>query len=130
MSRAPPAALIYFALVFAAGFALGTIRTLALAPALGETGAVALELPLMLGLSWLACGFAIRRSGIGAGTVERLAMGVVAFALLMLAETLTGTLLIGRSLPGQLATYRTLPAQLGLAAQIAFAAFPLIRMRT
>ena len=56
MGRVLKAATAYFALVFAAGFVLGTLRTLWLAPALGPMLAVAAELPVMLGVSWLACG--------------------------------------------------------------------------
>ena len=123
-------ALIYVAITFGAGFLLGTLRTLWLEPALGATSAVLVELPLMLLVSWWACGVAIRRGGVGHGAGQRLAMGVLAFALLILAETLTGTLLIGRSLAEQAATYRTLPAQLGLAAQILFGIMPLVRRRS
>src|SRR5690606_39056760 len=49
------AALAYWAAIFALGFVLGTVRTLWLAPAVGELAAVALELPVMLGASaWAA----------------------------------------------------------------------------
>ena len=48
------AGVVYFAVVFATGFALGTVRTLWLAPALGERRAELLETPFMLA----ACGLA------------------------------------------------------------------------
>ena len=51
----------YFALVFAAGFALGVVRVLVLAPRLGALSAVALELPLILTVSWIACGWVLKR---------------------------------------------------------------------
>jgi hypothetical protein len=38
--------------VFAIAFALGTIRTLWLAPAIGAIAAVAMEVPLILAVSW------------------------------------------------------------------------------
>jgi len=44
-------ALAYFLPVFALGFVLGTVRTLWLAPMLGELAAVAAELPVMLAAS-------------------------------------------------------------------------------
>lgn len=121
------AALLYFAATFAAGFVLGTVRTLFVAPALGETAAVLIEVPLMVLVAWLACGWAIRRSRVSAAFPDRLVMGALAFALLMVAEALLGILLFGRTLPEHLATYSSLPAQVGLAAQFAFAAFPLLR---
>lgn len=127
--RAIIAAVLYFALVFAAGFALGTVRTLLVAPRLGNEGAVLAELPLMLGVSWIACGFAIRRARLGPAMKDRVTMGALAFTLLILAETLTGTLFLDRTLAEQAATYRSFPALIGLAAQILFALCPLVRLR-
>ncbi len=54
--RAVLAGVLYFGLVFALGFILGTLRVLVLEPRLGSTGAVLLELPVMLAASWLLCG--------------------------------------------------------------------------
>ena len=44
-------ALAYRGTIFALGFVLGTVRTLWLAPEIGETRAVLLELPVMLAAS-------------------------------------------------------------------------------
>ena len=46
--------MLYFALVFAAGFVLGTIRTLWAVPWLGVRTAELVELPIMLGVSIIA----------------------------------------------------------------------------
>ena len=78
MNRAFAAATLYFAATFAAGFALGTFRTLFLAPRVGEFVAVLIELPIMLAVA---------------------------------------------------ATYATAQAEIGLSAQLAYAAFPLVRNR-
>lgn len=120
---------LYFALVFAVGFVLGALRVLVLAPALGQWGALLLELPVLLAASWLVAGRVILWCGLPAGWAPRLGMGAVAFALLMGAEFALGQLLFGRDLAAHLAHYRAPTTQLGLAAQLAFAAFPLLRRR-
>jgi hypothetical protein len=127
-TRTVAAGAAYFALVFAVGFALGAVRTVALAPRLGETAAVAVELPVMLALSWLACRWCARFATPRAA-VSRLVMGGVALALLLVAEAAVGVLLLGRTLAAHLASYAAPGALLGLPAQLAFAAFPTIEAR-
>lgn len=119
----------YFAVVFALGFALGVLRTLVLARHLGETASVLLELPFMLGASWIACGWALDRFAVPRPWRHRLAMGGVAFALLMSAELGVAMLALDRSPIEHARSYRSWPAGLGLTAQLAFAAFPLLRTK-
>ncbi len=125
--RAVLAGVLYFGLVFVLGFILGTLRVLVLEPRLGSTGAVFLELPVMLAASWLLCGWLIGLLRVSPAIGARLTMGGTAFALLMLAELGVSILVFGRSPAEHLATYRSWGAILGLAAQIAFAAMPLVR---
>jgi hypothetical protein len=80
------AGLAYFALVFGAGFLLGPLRILFLVPRVGERAAELLELPVMVGLSWLAARWVTRRLAVPPSTGVRLGMGVVAGALLLAAE--------------------------------------------
>ena len=119
-------ALVYVATVFAAAFGLGTLRVLLVAPRLGELAAVTLEVPVVLGLSWLVAGRVLRRWPLPRPG-QRLAMGGLAFALLMLAETILGVTLFGRSLAGILAAMTTLPGLVGLAGQMGFALVPALR---
>ena len=56
-------------------------------------------------------------------------MGLVALALLLLAELWVSTALAGRSVGEHLALYQTAPVLLGLIAQLAYAVFPLVRLR-
>ena len=121
---------IYFAMVFALGFVLGTARTLfvADAPSGGRLVGVLIELPIMLVASWWLCGYVVRRFRVAPAVAPRAIMGGVAFGLLLLAELAVGALLFGRTPAEQVALYRDPSYALGLAAQIGFALMPLIRM--
>jgi hypothetical protein len=124
------AGLAYFALVFAAGFVLGVMRTGLVAPLLGDTLAVALELPIILAIAWMACRWLTRRLAVPARLVPRAAMGTTAFILLMGGEATISLLLAGRSLDEHLELYRHASHLLGLAGQMAFALFPALQIRT
>lgn len=117
----------YFAAVFAAGFVLGVLRTLVLMPVLGELVAVLLELPVILTVAWLVCTRILGRWPLLPKAAA--AMGAIAFMWLMLAEAGMSTLLAGRSLAEHLALFAQLPHQVGLAGQLAFAAFPRMQAR-
>ena len=129
MTSALKAGFGYFAVVFIAGFMLGVARTLLIAPLTGDLAAVALELPLILTVSWVACGWAIRRHDVARESGARLVMSLASFILLMAAELAVSTLIAGRSLDQHFALYRTAPVLLGLCGQLVYAALPLIRLR-
>jgi hypothetical protein len=114
-------ALAYFGLVFAAGFILGVLRTLWLAPAVGPLAAVALELPLMLGISALVAARLLTHWPLSRPVAA--AAGALAGLLLLGAEAGL-SLLAGRDLAAHLALYRAAEAQLGLVGQGVFAALP------
>lgn len=121
------AGLLYFGLVFAAGFALGAVRTLLLEPAIGELAAVLIEAPVILGISWLVCRRVARRLAVPARPGPRLAMGGVALGLLLLAELGLG-LAFGRSPGEQLHGYGEPARLVGLLGQVAFGAFPVLQL--
>jgi len=118
MARIVPPALLCVAAVFAAAFVLGTFRILVLVPRLGELAAVTLDVPVVLGLSWLVAGRAPRRRPLPRPG-QRLAMGGLAFALLMLGETILGVTLFGRTLAGSLAVWPPCPALSGWQGRLA-----------
>ena len=120
-----------FALVFALGFLLGTLRTVFVrdAPTAGRLLGVLIELPIMLTASWFLCRTVIRRFAVAPTIAARAVMGGLAFALLLLAEILVGALLFGRTPGEHFALYREASYALGLGAQIAFALMPLVQMR-
>ena len=122
------AAIVYWAMVFALGFVLGTIRVLWVIPLVGLMPATLLELPIILAASWFAAGWLVRRFGI-ASRGEALAVGVLAFAILMAAECALAGVLIGQTPAQYLAGLRQPHALLGLAGQAAFALMPWWRVR-
>lgn len=126
-TRVIRAAAIYFGFVFGAGFALGTLRTLFVAPRFGELLAVILELPAMLAISWIVCGRVVTRLQLPLRLAPRAAMGGIAFGLLMLTEFTLAIGLFGRS-PSEYAAHFTTPHGLvGLIGQILFGLMPIVR---
>lgn len=126
MRRGLIAGAVSFAAVFAAGFFLGTLRLLVLAPALGETTAVLLELPAMLLWSWVVTGAAIRHYAVPrAGAAG---MAAASFGLLVGAEVALG-LATGGTLAAIMAGWATAPGALGLGAQVLYGLMPFLRLR-
>jgi len=124
---ATEAGALYAIIVFLIGFIVGTIRVLLVAPRLGETTAVIVEVPMMLAASWFVCRWCVVRLDIRRTVPARSLMGLVAFLLLMSAEVGLGAV-FGRSFVDQLATYGSLSGAIGLAAQVIFAMFPVIQV--
>jgi hypothetical protein len=80
------AGVFYFALAFGAGFVLGTIRVLWIVPSFGTRTAELMEAPIMLVVSILAARWVARRLAISPTWSTRLAVGLVALGLLLVAE--------------------------------------------
>ncbi len=117
------AAVAYWATVFALGFVLGTVRILWVIPLVGLIPASLLELPIILTASWFAAGWLVRRFAIVSSS-EALAVGALAFAILMAAECALAGVLTGQTPAQWIAGLRQPHAILGLAGQIAFALMP------
>ncbi len=66
----------YVGIVFLIAFVLGVVRVMLVAPRLGPTGAVLLETPLILAVSWLASAWCVRTFRVPPAAVPRLAMAV------------------------------------------------------
>jgi hypothetical protein len=77
---------IYFALVFGAGFVLGTIRVLWLVPAVGIWTAELLEMPVMLSVIILSAGWVAWHFKVPNAASSRLGMGGIAVALILLLD--------------------------------------------
>lgn len=124
------AAFTYFSAVFAVAFLLGAFRVLYVAPRFGPLHAVLLEVPLVLAFSWIVAGRCLRRWPVtAAGPKALLAMGALAFLLLMLAEAGLAVLAFGQSPTSFLQAMGAPAGLLGLAGQIGFALIPALRGR-
>lgn len=77
---------LYFAVVFGAGFVLGTIRTLWVVPRLGARTAELIESPVMLAVSIVAARWVVKRLSIPYVKFQRLGMGLIALCLMLIAE--------------------------------------------
>jgi ABC-type uncharacterized transport system permease subunit len=117
----------YFAIVFGAGFLMGMLRILLVAPNLGEITAILLELPIMLAVAWFVCGWVLSKFNVPQKTFDRLVMGTFALFLLLIAEAVLSVGLSGRSLQQHLLSYAQAGPLIGLVAQLLYAGFPVIR---
>lgn len=123
MSRDLRAAVLYVLAAFGAGFVLGPLRELVLAPALGRVAALLVELPLLLGFCWWIAPRIIRRYAIPAGPA-RLRMGLAALAMLLTLEFTMGVALRGWDFDDWLRDFATVPGLITLAAYLVFALLP------
>jgi hypothetical protein len=77
---------LYFAVVFGAGFVLGTLRVLWVVPRLGTRTAELMEAPVMLAVTVLAAGRIVGQLKVPSKWTRRLSMGCIALAFLLVAE--------------------------------------------
>jgi hypothetical protein len=124
--RVVRAALLYFALTFGAGFVLGPLRILFLVPRLGTRTAELLELPVMIGISWLAARWVTARLAVPPRRAPRLAMGAIAGALLLAAEFTLVLRLRGLTLEEYFATRDPVAGAAYYAAVLLLVAMPLL----
>jgi len=80
------AGVLYFALVFGAGFVLGPVRILWVVPRFGTRIAELMETPIMFAVALLAARWIVRRLAVPSPASSRLGMGCVALGLLLVAE--------------------------------------------
>jgi hypothetical protein len=120
------AGVLYFALVFAAGFALGTIRVLWIVPRWGARTAELMETPVMLGASLLAARWVVRRLGLPRAAAVRLGAGLLALGLLLLAEFGVALPLRGLTIGQYFATLDPVAGTVYFVALGVFAVMPLL----
>src|SRR5215470_1310290 len=79
------AGVLYFALVFGAGFLLGPVRILCVAPQLGTRMAELVEAPIMLAVSIIAARWIVGKFCVPPVPWNRIAMGCLALSLTLAA---------------------------------------------
>jgi hypothetical protein len=90
-------AVLYFLLVFGAGFVLGTVRVLVLVPLLGETAAELSEMPLMLGIIAASARWIVRHGLVQDRRSSALVVGFIALGMVLIADLAVGMWLRGLS---------------------------------
>lgn len=115
-------AIAYFSTVFAFAFAMGVARTLVIAPRIGTTAAVLLEVPILLAASWVIARRLLRDRDLA--LPQRMAVGTIAFVLTMASEVVLSALMRGQSAGEWAAVVATPIGLVGLAGQLGFAAIP------
>jgi hypothetical protein len=128
-SRTLKAGLAYFALVFGAGFVLGSIRVPLLVPRFGERVAELVEMPIMFVLIVASARFIVRRFSLPGDTAARLGAGFLALALLLTAEVLLAVALQERTLGEYVASRDPVSGTVYLAMLALFAVMPLVLAR-
>ena len=118
------AGLSYFALVFGAGFVLGSLRVTLLVPRLGERMAELSEMPLMFAVIVFAARFVIRRFTVPPSIAARLGTGLLALALLLAAELLLAVALQDRALADYVASRDPVSGSVYLAMLVLLALMP------
>ena len=91
------AGILYFALVFGAGFVLGPIRVFWAVPRIGVRMAELMEAPFMFAVIIVSARWIVRLLAVPQTTPSRLGMGFVALGLLVAADIILGYLLWGLS---------------------------------
>jgi hypothetical protein len=117
-------AVIYFALVFGAGFLLGPLRILLVVPRVGVRAAELLEAPIMLAVIIATSRWMIRRFPSPSDLRSRLTMGCLSLALMLGAELSLARALQGVSVREYLANRDPVSGTVYYALLVVFAVLP------
>jgi hypothetical protein len=117
---------LYFALVFGAGFVLGTVRTLWVVPRIGTRMAELLEEPIMLVIIILAARWVVRRFAVSPKASSLLSIGGIALGLMLVAEFTFVAWLRGLSVRDYLAGRDPVAGTVYYAMLVLFAIVPLL----
>jgi hypothetical protein len=122
-------AMLYFAVVFGAGFVLGPFRILWVVPRLGTRMAELLEAPVMFVITIVAARWIVRRLAVPRTPSSLLGMGCIALSLMLIAEFTLVLWLRGISIREYLAGRDPIAGTVYYAMLGAFAVMPLLVAR-
>jgi hypothetical protein len=117
---------LYFAVVFGAGFLLGTFRVLLVAPRVGERSAELMETPLMLVATIVGARWVATRLALAPSPAIRLGVGGLALGLLLAVEFTVVLWLRGLTISSYFASRDPVAGTVYAAALVAFAIMPLL----
>jgi hypothetical protein len=118
----------YFALVFGAGFILGSIRIPFLVPRLGERLAELLEAPVMLIVIFFASRHVVRRFALASAHIS-LAVGLLGLLLLLAAELLLAVIIQGRPIAEYMMSRDPVSGSVYLISLLLYAVLPWLHVR-
>jgi hypothetical protein len=124
--RIVKAALLYFALVFGAGFVLGPIRILWVVPRFGTRMAELMEAPIMLAVTIIAARWIVRRLALPPIPSVRLGVGCIALGFMLIAEFTLVIWLRGLSISEYLASRDPVSGTIYYAMLVVFTIMPLV----
>lgn len=127
--RAITAGFVYFAIIFAAGFAMGTVRVPFLVPRLGVRTAELLEMPVMFVVIVIAARYVVKRFAVPAAARTRLLVGFIALGALIAAELLLTAALQEQSIAQYIAGRDPVSGSVYLAMLALLAVMPLVLAR-
>ncbi len=114
----------YYLIVFSFAFLMGVLRTLAVAPLIGQTKAVLLEVPIVIAVSWVAARLLLRN--ISFSVVQLMVSGTTAFALTMASEAALAKSLQDQNFTDWATSLVSPLGLVGVVAQLIFAVMPLL----
>jgi hypothetical protein len=119
------AGLLYFILVFGAGFILGPIRLFWVVPRIGTRTAELMEAPIMLIIIYLAARWVISYFKIPSRAFHRISIGGIALLLLLTSEFTLVLQLMGLSISEYFASRDTISGTVYCLCLIVFAITPM-----
>jgi hypothetical protein len=117
-------ALLYFVIVFGAGFILGPIRLLLVIPRVGVRSAELMEAPIMFVVMILASRWIVRKFSEPSDFASRLVLGFLALVLMLGSEFALAIILNGTSVRQYIATRDPVSGSVYYALLIVFAVLP------
>jgi hypothetical protein len=123
------ASCLYFLTVFAAGFVLGVVRVLFIAPQVGTRVAEMIEVPVMLVVIIIAARWIVRRFRLPPSIPRRLAAGLIALGLTIVTEVTMVLRLQGWTIEQYVANRDPVAGTVYVAMLVVFALMPVVVAR-